>query len=237
VYSLPTIQYFGYLWVTSPGRLREGKLGKKLSLAAAIVLSAGLVAGCGSASSSAGRTAHAAARPASNPNAVGVKVHGAWTLQVREPDGRLVRSLQFHNDLTNVGAGGLSSILSKEFTPGYWVIELFGSPNACLRNSNPASCDISEPQGQGVNGPATKNLVLTNVGSGVRLKGSTTTDQNGSITIVWTVLTFCAKTVAVADCNSTNVAGFSQITARTLPSVVNVQAGQQVLATVDLTFS
>jgi hypothetical protein len=219
-------------------------MGKKFSLAAVVVLFAGLVTSCSSLSSSAAHPAQAAARSAPNPNIVGVKVHGAWTLEVREKDGRLVRSLQFHNDLTTSGMGALTSILSREFSPNYWVIELFGSPDACLRNAVASACDIAEPQGDGVNGHATKNLVVTKLPgtqqstfSGIRLKGSAVADQNGSITTVWTDLVYCATTVAVANCNATTQAGFSQVTSRTLPSVVNVLAGQQVLATVDLTFS
>jgi hypothetical protein len=217
-------------------------MGKTLSFAAVVVLSAGLVAGCGSASSSVGQTAKAA-RPASNPNAVGVKVHGAWTLEVRDADGRVVRNLQFHNDLTTTGISGLSTLLSQTYTPGYWVIELFGSPNACLRSGVASACDIVEPRGDGVNGHATKNLVVTKIPngsfnfSGIRLKGSAVADQDGSITTVWTMLTGCATTVAVSGCDAPTHNYLSQITSRTLPSVVNVQAGQQVLTTVDLTFS
>jgi hypothetical protein len=226
----------------TPGRSapgdREEKLGNKIVRTALVACSFAIVAGCGSgAAVTQSQNGSIAARSASNPNSVGVKVHGAWTLEVRNSDGQVVKTLRFHNDLTATGASTLAAILSEISTPNYWGIELFGSPNACIFNSSAAACDIVEANGQRVNGHAFNNLVVSALSNGVRLKGSATADQDGTITTVWSVLIFCSPTLAENSCDSSTQTGFGQVTSRTLPSAVNVLSGQQILATVDLTFS
>src|SRR3989442_5421961 len=46
----------------------------------------------------------------------GIKVHGHWTIEVRNPDGTLVTRREFENGL--VGASGLAQILARQKTPG-----------------------------------------------------------------------------------------------------------------------
>src|SRR6266576_1509902 len=145
-------------------------MGKKLSLAAVVfALFAAFLAGCGSPSYTAERPSHAVGRTSSNPNIVGLKVHGEWRIEVRQPDGRLVRSLEFHNDLTYIGKSVLANVLAKTYTPGYWIVELFGSPDPCVSGGYPAACDITEPQGNGASGRVSKNLVVSTLSDGVRL--------------------------------------------------------------------
>jgi hypothetical protein len=57
----------------------------------------------------------------------GIKVHGHWTIEVRNPDGALVAHREFENSLQG-GPGGranfLSSVLSRQNTVGNWIIFL-----------------------------------------------------------------------------------------------------------------
>ena len=50
-----------------------------------------------------------------------------------------------------------------------------------------------------------------------------------------TYLSHCQSSVSAAACHGDS--GWGRITQRVLPSIINVQGGQQVLATVDITFS
>jgi hypothetical protein len=207
---------------------------KKISLLAlaAVVVALGAASALGAFSRGG---AQAAATAPSSVNKVGVKVHGHWTLQVRTPAGRVVRTYRFHNDLfLPFAAGELTTNLIGSGTNGPWQVLLTGSPQACL-NGN--SCGISEPGAEpaGFQGHNTYNLTKTTISGGFRLRGSVVADQAGSIGNVHTYLSHCQKTVAPADCHGDN--GWSRITQRVLPALVPVEAGQQVLATVDITFS
>ena len=61
--------------------------------------------------------------PASGMN-TGIKVHGHWTIDVLNPDGTLVKHVEFENALTLVGAETLPLILGRAATPGAWAIGL-----------------------------------------------------------------------------------------------------------------
>ncbi len=58
----------------------------------------------------------------------GIKVHGHWTIEVRNPDGKVVSHREFENSLaTNLGGGAplLAAILGRNVTPGSWQVLLF----------------------------------------------------------------------------------------------------------------
>jgi len=89
-----------------------------------------------------------------NGNHEGITVHGHWTIEVRNPDGKLVSHTEFENALVQPsGAQDLTAILSGNYVPGGYVIDL-GSPNApcvplqsnklgiCLTQV-PTSCSVS----------------------------------------------------------------------------------------------
>jgi hypothetical protein len=54
----------------------------------------------------------------------GIKVHGHWTIDVRNPDGTLVTHSEFENALTAGGAATLSAILTRSVEPGFWRVIL-----------------------------------------------------------------------------------------------------------------
>lgn len=76
--------------------------------------------------------APAAQKPAPAPSRAnglntGITVHGHWVIEVKNPDGSLVRHVEFENSLVPGGGNGanfLSSILSRSITLGSWRVVL-----------------------------------------------------------------------------------------------------------------
>ncbi len=161
-----------------------------------------------------------------------IKLHGAWTLQVRE-HGRILRTVRFHNDLSNPGS--LVKFLSRQNSVGQWSVgigdQVCGTPAVVLY------CWDDEGGGGGV--AQTHNVELTTPSSGddagkLVLKASIPMGVNGTITTVNTGLRLCDATAAPSvSCSG----GDFGLTRRTLPSPVDVVAGQQVLITVRISFS
>jgi hypothetical protein len=54
----------------------------------------------------------------------GIKVHGHWTIDVRNPDGKLATHREFENSLTAEGAEFLTTVLTRRNTFGAWAIAL-----------------------------------------------------------------------------------------------------------------
>ena len=209
---------------------------KKVSLAA--ILAAVIAVLLAAAFGVFGGQSHAVAAKAGAPAANGVTIHGRWTLQVRASSGRVLRTYRFHNDLfTPFGQSELTSSLIGVATNGPWQVLLAGSPQACNSGFGVTSCGIAEAGAEpaGFQGDTTYNLTKSSISGGFRLQGSVIVDATGTITTVQTYLSHCAKTVAAADCHGDN--GWSRVTQRVLPSAISVATGQQVLATVDITFS
>ncbi len=89
----------------------------------------------------------------------GITVHGHWTIEVHNPDGKLVSHNEFENSLSS-GGYLLSSILNRQYSTGYWSIILSlsqpgqsqGETPACtatvsgLSGLQAAQCYITEPQ-------------------------------------------------------------------------------------------
>ena len=78
----------------------------------------------------------------------GFKVHGHWTIDVRNPDGTLVTHREFENALFISGARMLAQFLGRAAVPGQWWIVLNDGFNstACgtLGAGIPAACVITE---------------------------------------------------------------------------------------------
>jgi hypothetical protein len=163
-----------------------------------------------------------------------VNVHGDWTIEVRQADGGLVGTYAFHNDLfTPFAQGELTSNLTGAVTNGPWQVLLTGSPNPCNGNS----CGMTEPNSgpAGFQGQNVETLTKTTISGGFRLRGSLTVSSDGTITTVHTYLSHCANSVAPNACHGDS--GWARITQRVLPSAISILSGQQVLVTVDITFS
>jgi hypothetical protein len=162
-----------------------------------------------------------------------IKVHGAWTIEVRE-HGRTVRTARFHNELTSKGAETLVSLLSRQSTAGQWMIGL--TPQLCGTAAAPAYCWIDESGGTVAQ---THTLVLSTPDTGddagkLVLKATLVATLDNSITTVQTSLIECPPTTAPASpCGGSGFL-FSR---RDLATPIPVVAGQQVLITVKYSFS
>src|SRR5262249_1479938 len=94
----------------------------KVRLAAVGLLVTALVAAAAVAAL-AGLGARAAASP--QARAESIKVHGAWTIQVRRPDGTVLGTRRFHNSLVvPFGSQTIVDILGRQNVPGLWVVLL-----------------------------------------------------------------------------------------------------------------
>jgi hypothetical protein len=183
------------------------------------------------------------AKPEGGPRE-GIKVHGHWTIEVRNPDGKLVKHREFENSLDpNAGAAALANPLDRGAVGGLWMITLAGSlcPNLCALTESAAT----------VLG-AFKTLTVTLSGSQTMnphlvLSGTMTAPQSGSVSAVETWETQCAPTVAPANCLDTNsltvqsprgsIFGVYGVFTGTLIPAINVSAGQLIQVTVDISFS
>jgi hypothetical protein len=76
----------------------------------------------------------------------GIKVHGHWVIDVRNPDGTQAAHREFENSLAEVNGGNtLVAALSGSSAVGGWGISVSGSPSPCS-TSNAFACEIVPPQ-------------------------------------------------------------------------------------------
>jgi len=73
----------------------------------------------------AGQTA-AAGAPAAKGNQEGIQIHGHWTIEVKDPDGKLVTHREFENSLAPSGSGAslLAAFLGGVAAPGSWIVQI-----------------------------------------------------------------------------------------------------------------
>jgi hypothetical protein len=69
----------------------------------------------------------AAAQRKPGGNHEGIKVHGHWTIEVRNPDGKLVSHTEFENGLVAFGPAQLTELLIGAGVPGGYTVVLTGS--------------------------------------------------------------------------------------------------------------
>ena len=177
----------------------------------------------------------------------GVEVHGHWTIEVLDKEGKRVSINEFNNALSNsyalshmLGPGG-----SEYGSYGGWLVGFQGTPqpcgpNGCLIYSNPNTCAVSSSME-----PHSTNLTQSLEEQSMQLyaiilNGSVISDTNTSIQNVFTMVKTCKDTILPSNCinegNSQNCT-FRNFTWHTLQTAIPVLAGQQVLVTVEISFS
>jgi hypothetical protein len=180
--------------------------------------------------------------PVAAQTAEGIQVHGHWKIEIFEPDGTLVRSLEFENAF--MGQGSLAVFLARGSTVGLWNIILMAdspNPGPCEYDGGDVSCAITEPSNPNPGASLFKNLVVSRPSPGdwISLSGSATVTNATTLTRVQTFVGSCLPTVAPASCimglNGYATGAIFTITA--LAPSQPVLAGQIVQATVSLTFS
>jgi hypothetical protein len=180
----------------------------------------------------------------------GIQVRGHWVLDVHDPDGTLVRHIEFDNALVTGGASLLAQYLTGS-SPARWVIELGvygGVTSLCdggTYNGSPqSSCLIVDgasvplPTGTAVFPTLTEAIGGTQT---VVLTGTATALVPGQIQYVATRQGSCGRFTAPASCNPAGTV--LQFTVHDLvnsqgqPTPLPIAAGQIVKATVTLSFS
>jgi hypothetical protein len=187
----------------------------------------------------------------------GIRVHGHWVIEVRNPDGSLADRREIQNGLSVAGAPLLAALLTRTVAAGYWVVSLAG--NGACAGSPGNACHIQQtrPAGQPGNyspGPGVSDTLTVAMGADQRsvvLQGNVTATGTGFIDLVITDLGACTSTTAPANCTSFSHPfpspwsvhiGSTEFTRRLFgfqdaPPAVNVLAGQIIQVTVTISFS
>ena len=151
----------------------------------------------------------------------GVKVHGHWTIELKNPDGSVAAHHEFENALVNQGARVLATLLQGNAPRGFWLVQLGAATGGGPCGPNATPCFLTEP-GYPIQRALLSVDLMAN-GEAVKLSGSVTADLDGDIALVTT-------TQAIG--NQSFV--FSQ---RTLAAPIHVVAGQSISVSVVFSFS
>jgi hypothetical protein len=173
---------------------------------------------------------------------MGIKVHGHWVIEVRNPNGNLARHVEFENSLVGTGGEMLAGLLGGTWSvsPQTWTVWINGTQSPC---SSGSGCNIVAPDFcTGACAPGLfNNLSVSTPGNGTTLSltGTAIADNSSAINTVGTIVFPCLNTVAPGSCtfkNSDNV-GFPFTQATNFPgSPVNVTAGQTINVSVTISF-
>ncbi len=179
----------------------------------------------------------------------GIKVHGHWTIEVRNPDGKVVTSREFENALTVDGADVLVRMLMRTSKAGEWQMLLRGgsgpifTDGPCLFNGEGSPCLIVEAASSAAESTFVfKTLTLvphsldTHAQSQAILRGTITAGKAGTIDYVATAIVICALD-APGLCITGGLTQPTIFTTKDISPVVNVEIGQIVQVTVTITFS
>lgn len=163
----------------------------------------------------------------------GISVHGAWTIEVRNPDGTLVERREFTNAF--VAPGLLARGLAGENTV---VVDGIAMDTECGMNTGSVGlgCGVLITATVPTSGADADALVLD--GSATIQLTSGTTDQ---ITEVASVAYPCAATDSATECNRDRALPLGgapvAFTSTTLAQPVDVADGQTVTVRVVITFN
>lgn len=163
----------------------------------------------------------------------GIKVHGHWTIEVRNPDGALVTHREFENSLASSGSTVLAAILAC-YTAGNCPnqtnavaieVSLNGNPSPCtIASVDPTTGQVTTVPGPCIVGNTPQSLATGAQGAIFVLNGSIAASESGNISQVSTVIPTSGPTGGI-------------LTAATLSTPVQVNAGQTVAVTVNISFS
>jgi hypothetical protein len=103
----------------------------------------------------------------------GIKVHGHWTIEIRNPNGSLVSHFEFENAMADNGVL-LTELLNGSITVSKWRIRMDGTPGVsnapCSGNTG---CILDATQGFAPAGPGGQRIF--------QLQGTITANQAGRI--------------------------------------------------------
>jgi hypothetical protein len=249
--------------------LSGSSVGRAQSSAASPAVPAAAPAKAASQAQPAAQPAQTAApgKPAPKGTQEGIKIHGHWTIEVRNPDGKLVSHTEFENSLASgtYGQGVLASLLSGQLSTGGWAIFLYGPPAVpgnseypCGTNSSPTACQIYSPSvficpaNSSSYCFPTLSVTPTSPGASnvVTLQGTAVAGNNsGVVGYVVTNIAVCGSTVAPANCTAASNNFVTPLWYETIfssrsldgvspdPPQVNVTSMQTISVTVQFSFA
>ena len=179
----------------------------------------------------------------------GIKVHGHWIIEVKNPDGSRADYREFDNHLVAEGGPALARILGIQTVPATWFIWIGsnGPGDLCQRTpGNIISCGITTPIGAQGGSPNEffPNLQMSvptsgpNAGKLVFSGSATSTSPSPStLNYVLTQMWMCPSSLPAGQ--TCFGAGISQanITRAELSPAVPIQPGQVIQVTVIISFS
>jgi hypothetical protein len=195
----------------------------------------------------------------------GVKVHGHWVIDVRNPDGTLAQHRDFENSLESDAQGFLVGLMSGYMIPGDYMLVIGASSGTSACNATYQFCGIvhnlSTYPALGYCGvyycTGSSLSYAYNFGTSfggpysLVLSGSITANQTGTIGQVYSLISTCAnigfsttvnpstiETNSPATCvtQTSPEPWYGPLTQATL-SPVSVTSGQIIQVTVTFTFS
>lgn len=189
-------------------------------------------------------SSEAAEKSPDNASHQDIKVHGHWTIEVRNPDGMLVTHREFENSLVQAGASFLASLLGRNYSVSFWMVEVFQSGGAGPCNgqggASGVQCFIVDPNSFTPAPNIFQNLSVTTASTSAGAKqlilsGTATAAVTSAIDTVYTQLGYCRGTVAPSPLCPAS--GQTVFTAATVSPAVNVSTGQTIAITVAISFS
>ena len=162
--------------------------------------------------------------------AEGITVHGHWVIEVRDPDGRLVSRREFENALASGGSNLLVGFLMRSNSLGLWEVRATSSNSPCPGST----CTLAESGSPfGESSSFFKSLVRGLVAGGnFGLRGNFNASRDGIIETVSTAVQRCG---IGPSCSNTEP--YIPFTAFKLNQPESVKLGQQVLITVEISFT
>jgi hypothetical protein len=170
---------------------------------------------------------------------VGIKVHGHWTLVIRNDDGTVASRHEFENALLGPGATLLAQLLAGSAAAGPWLVFLHPASPGPGCNSVNNACSISGPN-SGL-GTESHDLAVSVPASGPNagklvLRGSVRIPTAQAITEVGTNVVTCAGSTAAGSCVVDLATAQVAFTGRGF-TPIPVAADQTVDVTVVISFS
>ena len=179
------------------------------------------------------------AAPPSGGMAEGIKVKGHWVIEVRNPDGALVRRQEFDNALQLMGRFTIRELLLRRATAGMWTVTVFDGlcpitvgTTVCILTENDANLSLENPA---LSSNVYRTLTTSSTFADVRLQGTFTAANTGTVASVATFLGRCQSVQPAATCTAGSTE--DPFSATTLSSPVPVTSGQIVQLTVIFSFS
>jgi hypothetical protein len=164
----------------------------------------------------------------------GLKVHGHWIIDVKNPDGTLAQHRDFENSLQLTGQGYLVGLMSGYLVPGDYMLAIGASSGTSPCNAGSMYCGIVHNLNTypalaycgnyyctGSSLTYSYNLGSDGFNSGpfsIVLAGSITANQTGTIGSVYSVISTCANIAFSTSTNPSTIESSSPATCVTQTS-------------------